>query len=70
MPSKREEFLIVENCLSIRTSISLVLDDMGFRARNTGSGFAALRQVRQGMPDVLRKFDATVRPQKAPGFSY
>jgi CheY-like chemotaxis protein len=63
MPSTREEFLIVENCLSIRTSMSLVLDDVGIRARTAGSGFAALRQVRQAMPDVRRKFGAEVRWQ-------
>jgi CheY-like chemotaxis protein len=53
MPSTKEEFLIVDNCLSIRTSMSLVLDEMGFRVRTAEDGFAALRQVRQGMPDVL-----------------
>lgn len=70
MPSSKEEFLIVDNCLSIRTSMSFVLDEVGFRVRTAEDGFAALRQVRQGMPDVFRKFGAAARPQKAPGFSY
>jgi DNA-binding NtrC family response regulator len=51
MPSTREEFLIVDNCLSIRTSMSLVLDEMGFRAGTAEDGFAALRQVRRDMPE-------------------
>jgi CheY-like chemotaxis protein len=70
MPSSKEEFLIVDNCLSIRTSMSLVLDEVGFRVRTAEDGFAALRQVRQGMPDVFRKFGAAAHPQKASGFSY
>src|SRR5580658_10665211 len=53
MARTKEEILIVDDSLSIRTSMSLVLNEMGYRVRTAEDGFDALRQVRQLMPDIL-----------------
>jgi CheY-like chemotaxis protein len=53
MARTKKEILIVDDSLAIRTSMSLVLKEMGYRVRTAEDGFAALRQVRQGLPDIL-----------------
>jgi predicted Zn finger-like uncharacterized protein len=53
MTRKKEEILIVDDSLPIRISMSLVLGEMGYRVRTAEDGFVALREVSQGMPDIL-----------------
>ena len=53
MSGEKEEILIVDDSPPIRTSLSLVLREMGYRVRAAEDGFAALRAVRQGLPDIL-----------------
>jgi CheY-like chemotaxis protein len=53
MPRTKEEILIVDDSHAIRTTMSLVLSEMGYRARTAEDGLAALREVRQSRPDIL-----------------
>jgi CheY-like chemotaxis protein len=49
----KEEILVVDDSPSIRTSMSLVLREFGYRVRTAEDGLAALCQVRQGLPNIL-----------------
>jgi CheY-like chemotaxis protein len=53
MTRAKEKILIVDDSPPIRTTMSLVLAEMGYCVRTAEDGFAALREVRQGMPDIL-----------------
>lgn len=53
MPRIEQEILIVDDTLSIRTSMSLVLSEIGYRARTAEDGFSALREIRQSIPDIV-----------------
>jgi|SRR5579863_5487022 len=53
MPDSPVRILIVDDDPVIRMSMQLVFDELGFSARSAEGGFAALRQIRQEMPDIL-----------------
>lgn len=53
MPNTRTRLLIVDDEPSIRTSMSLVLAEIGYSVRSAENGFSALREIRQEMPDIL-----------------
>jgi len=53
MARTNKEILIVDDSLAIRTSMSIVFKEMGHRVRIAEDGFAALRQVRQDITDIL-----------------
>jgi CheY-like chemotaxis protein len=53
VPDTRERILIVDDKECIRTSMSLVLTEMGHRVRSAVDGFSALREIRQEVPDIL-----------------
>jgi CheY-like chemotaxis protein len=53
MPRTKEEILIVDDTVSILTSMSLVLSEIGYRVRIAEEGFGALREIRQSVPDIL-----------------
>jgi CheY-like chemotaxis protein len=45
--------LIVDDEESIRTALSQVLAEIGYRVRSADDGFSALREIGQQMPDIL-----------------
>jgi CheY-like chemotaxis protein len=53
MPDTQARLLIVDDEPSIRTSMSQVLNEIGYHVRPAEDGFSALRQIRQEMPDIL-----------------
>lgn len=53
MPDTRPRLLIVDDEPSIRSSMSHVLTEIGYRVRSAEDGFSALREIRQQMPDIL-----------------
>ena len=53
MPNTKAKVLIVDDELLIRTTMSLVLGEMGYRVRTAEDGFSALNEMRQEMPDIL-----------------
>ncbi len=53
MPSPPARILIAEDEPSIRSSMSLVLKELGYRVRSAEDGFSALREIREEVPDVL-----------------
>lgn len=53
MPCTKATVLVVDDEPSIRTSMSLVLTDVGYGARSAEDGFSALRELRKGAPDIL-----------------
>jgi CheY-like chemotaxis protein len=53
MPETPAKLLVVDDESSIRTSLSLVLTEIGYRVRVAGDGFAALVELRKEIPDIL-----------------
>ena len=53
MPNPEKRILVVDDKECIRTSMSLVLTEMGYQVRSVGDGFAALRAIRQDTPEIL-----------------
>ena len=53
MLEARRKLLIVDEDDSIRTSLSLILSELGYRVRSCGDGFSALSEIRNEIPDVL-----------------
>ena len=53
MPDSPIRILIVDDDPAIRMSMQLVLDELGYSVRSAAGGFAALREIRQEMPDIL-----------------
>jgi CheY-like chemotaxis protein len=53
MPNLQKRILIVDDEESIRTSISLEFSEIGYSVRCAEDGFAALRQIRRQIPDIL-----------------
>ena len=50
-PKKR--ILVVDDKECIRTSMSLVLTEMGYQVRSVDDGLAALRAIRKDTPEIL-----------------
>ena len=53
MPCTKERLLIVDDEPSIRTSMSLLLTEIGYRVRCAQDGFSALRELRKEIPHIL-----------------
>jgi CheY-like chemotaxis protein len=53
MTDAKARLLIVDDEPSIRTSLSLVLIEIGYSARSAADGFSALHEIRQEAPDIL-----------------
>ncbi|MGB6831276.1 MAG: response regulator [Terracidiphilus sp.] len=53
MPYSKTKLLIVDDKLSIRTSLSLLLTEIGYSVRCAVEGFSALRELRNEIPDIL-----------------
>jgi CheY-like chemotaxis protein len=53
MADTRLRLLVVDDEPSLRTSLSLVLRQLGYDVRSAGNGFAALSEVREEIPDIL-----------------
>jgi CheY-like chemotaxis protein len=53
MPETPARLLIVDDESSIRTSMSHVLAEIGYRVRVAEDGFAALLELRKEIPDIL-----------------
>lgn len=53
MPNPKAGLLIVDDDPAIRLSMSLLLIEVGYRVRSAPEGFAALREIRKEMPDIL-----------------
>ncbi|HEU5393459.1 MAG TPA: response regulator, partial [Candidatus Methylomirabilis sp.] len=49
----QEEILIVDDEKNIRTSLTGILQDEGYRVAEAESGEAALKAIRQGPPDLV-----------------
>lgn len=47
------DLLIVDDDVSIRTSLALVFSALGYRARTGEDGYAAISEIRKDIPDVL-----------------
>jgi CheY-like chemotaxis protein len=53
MPNAKVKLLIVDDEVSLRTSLSLVFTALGHSVRSAEDGFSALGQIRMEMPDIL-----------------
>jgi CheY-like chemotaxis protein len=53
MPGTKAKLLIVDDEPSIRTSMSLVLAEIGYGVRSAEDGFSALAELRRELPDIL-----------------
>lgn len=53
MMPKRLRLLVVDDEPSLRTSLSLVLRQLGYDVRSAGDGFSALSEIREETPDIL-----------------
>jgi len=53
MPDTRLRLLVVDDEPSLRTSLSLVLREVGYDVRSAGNGFSALSEIRNAVPDIL-----------------
>jgi CheY-like chemotaxis protein len=53
MPDTKSTLLIVDDEPSIRTSLSLVLAEIGYSVRTAEDGFSALAEMRMELPNIL-----------------
>jgi CheY-like chemotaxis protein len=53
MRNLRSRILLVEDELSVRTSMSLVLVELGYMVQLVEDGFSALEEIRREMPNIL-----------------
>jgi len=53
MPCTKEKLLVVDDEPEIRSSMSLLLAEIGYRVRCAQDGFSALRELRKKIPDIL-----------------
>jgi CheY-like chemotaxis protein len=53
MPETPSRILVVDDESTIRMSMALVLAEFGYDVRCAAEGFSALREIREGMPDIL-----------------
>jgi len=53
VPETKASLLIVDDEPSIRTLMSQVLTDFGYRVRTAEDGISALAEMRQGIPDII-----------------
>lgn len=53
MPTEKASLLIVDDDVSICESLSVILEESGYRVRSTADGFSALVEMRSEIPDIL-----------------
>jgi len=53
MPNAIAKVLVVDDEPLMRTTMALVLAEMGYQVRSAEDGFSALREISQEMPDIL-----------------
>ena len=53
MTDTKAKVLVVDDEPLVRTTMSLVLGEIGYRVRSADNGFSALREIRHVMPDIL-----------------
>jgi CheY-like chemotaxis protein len=53
MPETKVRLLVVDDEPSIRSTMTQVLAEIGFRVRSAEDGFAALLELQQEIPDIL-----------------
>jgi CheY-like chemotaxis protein len=53
MPNTKLQLLVVDDEPALRTSLSLVLREIGYEVRSAGNGFSALSEIRNAKPDIL-----------------
>ena len=53
MPNAKTKVLIVDDDVSLRTSLSKLFDELGYSVRSAADGFAALSEILRDTPDVL-----------------
>ena len=53
MDTKKLRVLVVDDEPTIRSTLSLVLNELGYHARSAEDGFAALYEIRDATPDIL-----------------
>jgi len=53
MPDARVKFLIVDDEVSIRTSLSQIFSALGYCVRSAAEGFSVLLDIRQEIPDII-----------------
>ena len=53
MPNAKVKLLIVDDELSLRTSLSQIFATFGHSVRSAGDGFAALSEIQKSVPDIL-----------------
>ncbi|MGO9339804.1 MAG: response regulator [Terracidiphilus sp.] len=53
MPDTKANLLIVDDEPSIRTTLSCLLEEMGFRVRTAEDGLSALIEIGEEIPDIL-----------------
>jgi CheY-like chemotaxis protein len=53
MHNSKASLLIVDDESSIRTSLSLILTEVGYRVRTAADGLSALAEINQGIPEIL-----------------
>lgn len=53
MPSAKVKLLIVDDEVSLRSSLSQIFTTFGYDVRSAEDGFSALDQIRNEMPDIL-----------------
>lgn len=53
MPEAQNEVLLVDDKECMRSTLSLVLVELGYSVRTAADGFSALRAIRQAIPDIL-----------------
>ena len=53
MPDARAKLLIVDDEVSIRTSLSQIFSTLGYCVRSAADGFTALSDIRQEIPDII-----------------
>lgn len=53
MPSNLKTVLVVDDKERVRTSLSAVLEELGYSVRSAEDGHSALREIREQNPDIL-----------------
>jgi len=53
MLSRPQKILVVDDNISLRSTLSVVLAALGYEVRSAMDGFSALNEIRKGVPDVL-----------------
>jgi CheY-like chemotaxis protein len=53
MPGVKAKLLVVDDEEPLRTSLSEIFTESGYRVRSTEDGFSGLREIRRDIPDVI-----------------